>query len=264
LKYGGASYARNRGFALSRGQYIQYLDADDYLMPEKIEHQVQFLEETGADVVYSDSIIRHYRSNGQFTERIKISGPQQDVVGLMLGRWWFDINTFLFKRQAISASGGWDEHLWVAEEKDFYLSVALAGADFCYLPGIYDIHRNYGPVSLSSNSRQWWAECALPVFEKAEMMLHRMNKLTPEYRQALAESYFDIAMTLYDTDRKQYPRVMEKVYAVCPDFLPHKSRLYNILQSVLGFAWANRIAGYKRSLIDTLALGQIVRQDPSR
>ena len=35
----GGSHARNRGFALSHGDYIQYLDADDFLLPEKIEEQ---------------------------------------------------------------------------------------------------------------------------------------------------------------------------------------------------------------------------------
>ena len=32
----GGNFARNRGFKLSKGQYIQYLDADDYLEPDKI------------------------------------------------------------------------------------------------------------------------------------------------------------------------------------------------------------------------------------
>ena len=50
----GGNHARNRGFALSKGEYIQYLDADDYLKPEKIERQVNFLKETSADIVYGD------------------------------------------------------------------------------------------------------------------------------------------------------------------------------------------------------------------
>ena len=32
----GGSHARNRGFRLSCGDYIQFLDADDYLLPEKL------------------------------------------------------------------------------------------------------------------------------------------------------------------------------------------------------------------------------------
>ena len=51
----GTNHARNRGFALSKGQYIQFLDADDYLLPEKILRQVRVLETAEVDLVYEDS-----------------------------------------------------------------------------------------------------------------------------------------------------------------------------------------------------------------
>ena len=41
----GGNHARNRGFVLSKGAYIQFLDADDYILPEKIARQVDFLEQ---------------------------------------------------------------------------------------------------------------------------------------------------------------------------------------------------------------------------
>src|SRR5690349_18640783 len=50
----GASAARNRGTSLARGEFIQYLDADDLLPPDAIEKRVTGMLETGADVAYSD------------------------------------------------------------------------------------------------------------------------------------------------------------------------------------------------------------------
>src|ERR1700732_3161240 len=50
----GGNVARNRLLELARGEWLQYLDADDYLLPLKIERQVTFLREHPAcDVVYS-------------------------------------------------------------------------------------------------------------------------------------------------------------------------------------------------------------------
>src|ERR1700743_511407 len=45
-KNAGASAARNQAFTLSRGDYIQWLDADDLLAPDKISRQMAVVEKT--------------------------------------------------------------------------------------------------------------------------------------------------------------------------------------------------------------------------
>src|SRR5262249_4335435 len=50
----GGSAARNRLLELARGEWLQFLDADDYLRPGKIAHQVEFLRQhPHAEVVCS-------------------------------------------------------------------------------------------------------------------------------------------------------------------------------------------------------------------
>ena len=43
----GASAARNRGLTCAKGDYLQFLDADDILLPEKIQHQIDLALENG-------------------------------------------------------------------------------------------------------------------------------------------------------------------------------------------------------------------------
>src|SRR5215213_982432 len=54
LPHRGGGGARNRGTALARGEFIQYLDADDLLMPDAIARRVAALQNGDVDVAYSD------------------------------------------------------------------------------------------------------------------------------------------------------------------------------------------------------------------
>jgi glycosyltransferase involved in cell wall biosynthesis len=51
----GINAAREAGYALSRGDYVQWLDADDTIDPDKIERQLLALEASpGHDVAHGD------------------------------------------------------------------------------------------------------------------------------------------------------------------------------------------------------------------
>lgn len=49
----GAAKARNRGLLEAAGRYIAYLDADDLWLPEKLEHELNFMREKGAAFAFT-------------------------------------------------------------------------------------------------------------------------------------------------------------------------------------------------------------------
>lgn len=116
----GGCYARNRGFAISKGEYIQFLDADDYILPEKISRQVDFLEVTKSDVVYGDWRHQlHFPDGTNILEEIKISGHQEDILESLIANWWTAVASILYTRSVVENSGGWDESLAIVQDKDF-------------------------------------------------------------------------------------------------------------------------------------------------
>jgi len=51
----GSAFARNRALQLSQGDYIQWLDADDLLAPDKIERQLATLRQTDSERILLSS-----------------------------------------------------------------------------------------------------------------------------------------------------------------------------------------------------------------
>ena len=67
-KNGGAARARNRGVKEARGRYLAYVDADDLWAPEKLEHQLRFMEEKNA--AFSFTGYEFADENGKGTGKI--------------------------------------------------------------------------------------------------------------------------------------------------------------------------------------------------
>ena len=241
----GGNYARNRGFALSKGEYIQYLDADDYLLTEKIERQVQFLEETEADVVYEDWRYQHHLPDGTtYLEEIRISGEQEDILESLLRNWWTTPGSIIVRRSAVEKCDGWDESLKAGQDRDFIIRMAISGVKFVYLPGCYSIYREYGKVSVSSSNRYRWLENHCLLLEKTEATLAQMNRLPAKYRRALAQSYVAMASDFYDCmSSSQHLQLLKKGLLLDPKFKMKDKRPlgYNLLQSILGFMTTERI-----------------------
>lgn len=52
-KNGGSASARDLGLRHAQGEYIQFLDADDTIAPNKLEQQVQLMERENLDISYT-------------------------------------------------------------------------------------------------------------------------------------------------------------------------------------------------------------------
>ena len=139
----GPGAARNRGLQESRGRYLQFLDADDRLLPEKLARHVRFLEEhpeTG--LVYSE--VAYFRSEAPEQLMPSLHGKlsrsiMQRVHGVDEARAKLDhyniimTPSALFRRSLLSAEVRFDETAPLGEDYDFWIRLAASGCRFDYL-----------------------------------------------------------------------------------------------------------------------------------
>jgi glycosyltransferase involved in cell wall biosynthesis len=106
----GPGPAREKGRLAARGEYIQYLDSDDLLLPDKFKDQVAVLQRN-PDCGIAYGITRLIDASGEvLAEPFKWSGGdrRQLFPGLLVDRWW-STHTPLYRRSVCDKIGPWSD-----------------------------------------------------------------------------------------------------------------------------------------------------------
>jgi len=138
------SAARNNGLRHARGEFISFLDADDYLAPDKIVQQLQFLQDHPEfDAVYSK--VNFFREGGDriFSMPKRIT-PSGDILAPLLYGNFITMHSPLIRRSAIERSGGFDPRLSHNEDWEFLLRLSINGARFGFIDACHAFCRLHG------------------------------------------------------------------------------------------------------------------------
>jgi glycosyltransferase involved in cell wall biosynthesis len=130
---GGPGLARETGRQLARGEFIQYFDSDDVLMPRKFEVQVAALRKhPECDIAYCRSSLID-QDGKTLREPSKWTGRQYDTLfpALLVKRWWHT-HTPLYRTSLCDCIGEWPAKRpedWDVDARAGALGVRLAFCD---------------------------------------------------------------------------------------------------------------------------------------
>jgi glycosyltransferase involved in cell wall biosynthesis len=243
----GVSAARNAGTAAARGEFLQYLDADDLLLPSTLTARVSALDASGADVALGGWVRWKAGPDGVFragdVERATL-GPRPEI-DLLTDAWW-PPGAILYRRAIVDRIGGWREDLPIIQDARFLLDSALHGARFTQVAGVGLRYREHDQ-SLSRRDPLAFAVDCYRSAADLEWQWTRADALDPDRRHALVRVYAHVARATFTRDRAVFDEAYGRAVRLDPAFEPQGPPALRLLSSLIGYRPAEHVASWWRA-----------------
>jgi len=240
----GPGLAREAGRRIARGEYIQYLDSDDVLLPRKFELQVSGLRshpDCGVSYGKTRYVAAGDRPSNRTGEKIEMMFP-----AFLRSRWW-DTSTPLYRRRVVDDAGPWTA-LWQEEDWEYDCRVASQRIRLHYCSDFVSETRALDPARLSGDFHGTARKLRARATAHRLIFGHAQKAgIGPEVRemQHFARELFLLARQCGAAGLPQEAETLFRLARTSSgserggglDF-----RCYDSLARLLGWEWAGRIA----------------------
>ena len=187
---GGAHAPRNKGFALSRGEYIFFMDSDDELKETALEELYKLAKNFDAEVVYTEKYYRKEGSAKDFSEShwqkggfvdaptLETENLAERVQGIVRERYSLEPWNNLIKRELIVDNGISFPALKVFDDEIWTYDLVFSAKKYLRVPYPLCIHRfhdssNTGAKKTPLDTINFWLN---PIIEGINSLNNVMDK----------------------------------------------------------------------------------------
>lgn len=236
----GANAARNFGLSVASGDYIQFLDADDYLEPNKLKILVD--EITAYHL--PDIILSGYKTFNAEGKIIKSFSPNAN------GNVWLDLmnsnlgitSAIIWKKSIVMDAGSWDISLKSSQEYNLLFRVLKLGAKFHYVTNSFtNITNRSGSISNTNQGENWmrFVKLRLEILNYLEL---NKDRITVDINQ-IRNSFFSSLRNLYPYNStgavELYNQHLRGKFNLTQ--AANMSKSYILMYKIFGFPLADKI-----------------------
>lgn len=245
-QHAGGNAARNQLLSEARGEWLQFLDADDYLLPEKVASQMERVADIpDLDVVYCPVLLM---DQGQSPRVLPLE--EGDDITLHFLRWGhLNTNAFLFRREALTEVGGWNVNQAACQEHELLYRLVRAGKKFSMVNRPGAVYRWHQATTVSRKDPLRTLRLKLELLEKMQDYLQSRNQLTARHRKELFAGRMEAARSAWKVDPELARRIAGQARSTGLWWISYSPALpasFQFTLRVLGFAGAERLASLMR------------------
>jgi glycosyltransferase involved in cell wall biosynthesis len=245
----GGNAARNHILELAAGEWIQFLDADDYLKPLKLETQLQSAP-AGADIICSPVVWEYWDNDLVLSEGVQDLQGGSDWYALWLAWNMPQTGGCLWRKGSLAAIGGWNESLPFNQEYELYFRGLRAGLNYRFVDAPLAVYRLWSENTVCRRDKTAVIHGITELIDQFLGWLRSSGQLTPKYEHLAARACFGMARTLASRDIRSaaaYYRQRKKGGLICAAG-PGAPWNYRLALKCFGFTTAEGLAKFSRKL----------------
>ena len=197
----GGNVARNQICRLSSGDWIQFLDADDYLKPNKIRsHLDSWAGRSDADILCSATLFEDWRNGKLTSQKVGVLEEGCDWIALWLTTSVPLTGGCLWSRQALEKIGGWNEDVRCNQEYELYLRALQKNLRFQVAGAPLSVHRIWSEETVSRRDKKGLIIGKTELIQRLLQWLKSEGRWTPDYQRLAGRTCFEMARTLANED----------------------------------------------------------------